>query len=177
LRAKNHILKSFRSIDDLPIWNFYQVKEKEDERYLYILEDYNDLPETWPDESIWQRIQDEVYEKVGFNLQQSDQLSKVIKITRLTLDILAWELENEHDPRLSRARVDLSTLEKELYAPSKPESFIEILASMERYYFHYQVDPHRMSTAVWFTHMNLFEKEIENDRNRKAEQGFKAANY
>lgn len=177
MKAKKAILKSYLSIEGLPIWNFYQVKEKEDERYLFILDDYTALPEVWPDEKIWQGIQDEVYEKIGFNDSQSDQLYKVIKLQQLTLDIMAWELEDEHDPRLSRARVDLASLEKELYKPTKPESFVEILANMERYYFHYQVDARKMSTAAWFIHLNLFEKEIENDRNRKNEQGFKAANY
>jgi hypothetical protein len=141
------------------------------------LDDYDILPDKWPDPKIWKAIELETFDKVGFNSAQSDQLFKVIRHTTLALDILAWEIDNPGDPRLSRARTDLAMLEKELYKPTKPESFTEILANMERYYFHYQVDSHKMTTSQWFIHLNIFEKEIDNDRNRKNEQGIKAANY
>jgi hypothetical protein len=48
--------KYYHSIDFLPVWNFYQVIERQDSRYLFKLSDYEILPNEFPPPEVWSSI-------------------------------------------------------------------------------------------------------------------------
>lgn len=57
--------KIYRSIDSLPLWNYIQVEEKNDLRYLLILDYYDVLPTIQVDPNIWAEIQLQAFEASG----------------------------------------------------------------------------------------------------------------
>ncbi len=49
-------LELFRSIEDLPMWNFRKVISEGDTRFLYKRENYFDLPKEYPEYEKWENI-------------------------------------------------------------------------------------------------------------------------
>lgn len=67
IKIEKKLFKVYTSIDFLPVWNFYQVMESNDTRYLFKLKDYERLPVTFyrPD-AVWSGICEQYFkESVG----------------------------------------------------------------------------------------------------------------
>jgi len=76
ITTKNDELRYYKSIDFLPMWNYYKTQETEDLRYLLKLDDYESLPDV--DESIFNEIWQEItYQVIDFN-NETDRRSKRI---------------------------------------------------------------------------------------------------
>lgn len=75
--------KIYRSIDFLPVWNFFKIIETSDKKYLYKVDDYEDLEVKNNLDTTWMDILDQ------FNAIKSDNESK--EIERVQKKILTLE--------------------------------------------------------------------------------------
>jgi len=79
--------KTYKTLEDLPAWNFYKIKEKNDVRYLYVMDDYSELPEVNNVlNDIWVDVQFEYYDLIGLTKEEK-QLFEIRK------DIVILEAE------------------------------------------------------------------------------------
>ena len=72
----------YRSIEDLPMWNFRKIISEGDTRYLYKLKDYFKLPKKYPDYIKWDDIFWEYIEAKGieFNFKLRLELKAKLAI-------------------------------------------------------------------------------------------------
>lgn len=76
LRKKTTSKKLYQRFNEVPIWNFNQVCETQDFRYLLRLENYNELPHVVICESIWNKIYFEYLDCVGEDVERAEYRQK-----------------------------------------------------------------------------------------------------
>lgn len=96
--------KIYRSLEDLPAWNFFKARENDDLRYLYILDEYYDIEklEIKPELiEVWQNLFDEYVDKFSFSKEH-------LKIMNLRRELEIAEAEYA----ISEDRFDLNKIRR-----------------------------------------------------------------
>lgn len=155
-KRKATSIRLYRSIDTLPIWNYDRVIKTGDLRYLMKLVDYDDLPIVDIHRSHWERIQTEVFEKVGMGDASREQMDKVYRKMMLDLDEMILDKDS---PKLSRVKTRRKQLEQELERPVKSQDIYDQVAAL-RAFFHVDFDLRKMSVLEYYKQIELYEKQI-----------------
>lgn len=96
-RKSKNTYKYFKSIDFLPIFNFFKVMETGDKRFLLKIEDYESLPEI-EDITFLNKVWDEIelqYGKAEDNNRSVIQFVTAKGVHKLELEYLVlWDLHN-----------------------------------------------------------------------------------
>lgn len=164
-KSSNISYKNYRSIEELPAWNFSKIMETKDFRYLLKLPDFFDmdgvkLPESIDFGAAWDKIFDEYIKEFGLSEEFSNILNLQRKIAMLKIRMVTgnqWSL---------RAAI---TLEQEklqqLFKNTKGDKskFEETLAYIEQF-FKISLDTHKVSTKRFYTYLEIMRKQTIKQR-------------
>ena len=126
--------KTYRSLEDLPAWNFYQIRKNGDFRYLYKLEEYYDLEEIEPGEelpALWSDLFDQYIDTFGLGKEYKEALELRREIVILQAEVLMTKntfLNNKI--RHKQMRLDELTTTKD---EQKISTFEEQVIALERW--------------------------------------------
>ena len=149
-------MKYYRTIEDLPIWNFNKVSETNDVRYLLKLDDYYTLPKKAPYEElikIYEDIYTEVFEKFKFNDSLDDKVREDKDLLILQLKILAGEKHLNTILKIKKRQIK-DRLDMVKVEPQTFEKKVVILES----YFKLPFDVYKMSTVRFYTYLQLYKE-------------------
>lgn len=98
-----HEYKIYKSLDILPIWNYNMICEKNDVRYLLVLDDYNDLPEKCNIEKCY-----EIWDKLIYDFDYLD-----LSLEFAEKQVLIKELEYSLNPENKILKTEIAIKQKE----------------------------------------------------------------
>ncbi len=136
----------FKSIEELPIWNFNKVIEKNDLRYLLKLDDYYKLPELKDDlNNIWETIIDEFYNEFGISEKYRNTLLQ-------EKDMAMMELEYALGNKSLKTIIEIKKRNKKT---DNDDKFEEQVARLE-IHFKIPIDVRKMSVQRYYTYIKLY---------------------
>lgn len=100
----------YRSINEMPMYNFRQIINTGDTRYLYKLENYYDLPQEYPDPEKWDDIFWEYIEAKG--LDQKFRLRLELKAKLVVLENEQIFQGKKNQTKISIVQLKLDELKK-----------------------------------------------------------------
>ncbi len=184
----------YKSINTLPVWNFFRITETGDLRYLIKKQDYDNLGSSKNGlDKIWTNILDQFYKEDGSNVQEiyCKDLKKIheleIKYTILynlyfvfnfslnppkeahdTLKKLNID-ENKIKKALNQTKNDLQLKRKDFENSHKEgeqkTNFEQVKDHVEKYKGFY-IDPHKLTVKEWINILKNI-KENGNERSNK----------
>jgi len=85
--------KTYKSIDDLPQWNWNQIHKTGNLAYLYKLTSYRNIEEIYSEElkELWQGIYDEFLEEFGLSKDYKELLEAKKRIAEMKLKYIQTE--------------------------------------------------------------------------------------
>jgi len=150
-------MKYFRTIEDLPIWNFEKVSETGDIRYILKLEDYFELPEEGfnPDTlvDVFIKVSDDLFDNFGVD---DKAITKMIEEKDLLILKLRW-LSGERTMKAIFNIKNKIVEERESQKGPTKQSFNERIVMLESY-FKKDFDVYKMSVSKFYTYLNLYKK-------------------
>lgn len=127
MQKDQYSLELFLSIEDLPMWNFRKVTEKNDLRYLYKLENYAKLPKEYPSYTLWDDIFWEYVEAKGLSREFKFGLELRAKLAILENEQI-FEKKNNH------VKIEMTKLKiKEYQKNNKIKSELETDAILTKF--------------------------------------------
>jgi len=166
---KDHSIKLYRTIKDLPIWNWNETKKTGDKRYLIRLDDYDDLPKVKVPEELWRKLLNE-YNNEFQDLGSIGNFGyeKFIEHQMLIKEELIASCD-DNNPMLSSIITKRKMVEKELENLPKSSQTLEEQAIHMEIFFKIQFDVKLISTYRWFKYTQEYErriKELEEQKRR-----------
>jgi len=150
-------MKFYRTIEDLPIWNFEKISETGDIRYMLKLDDYFDLPEkVFNLDSMvdaFMDISDDLFERFGID---DRTITKMLEEKDLLILKLRW-LAGEKTVKAIYNIKNKVVEERNNQVGPKVQSFEERIVLLETY-FKKDFDVYRMSVSKYYTYLNLYKK-------------------
>jgi len=150
-------MKFYRTIEELPIWNFDKINEQGDVRYMLKLDDYFELPEigidydTLVDHFI--QVSDELFERFGVDDRAITNMMEEKDILIIKLKWLAGEKTFKTRYKIkSKIRED-----RESMVGDKKQTFEEKIIMLESY-FKKDFDVYKMSVAKFYTYLDVFKR-------------------
>jgi hypothetical protein len=150
-------MKFYRTIEELPIWNFDKINEQGDVRYMLKLDDYFELPEigidydTLVDHFI--QVSDELFERFGVDDRAITNMMEEKDILIIKLKWLAGEKAFKTRYKIkSKIRED-----RESMVGDKKQTFEEKIIMLESY-FKKDFDVYKMSVAKFYTYLDVFKR-------------------
>ena len=165
-RKKDPIIKLYRSIESLPIWNWDQVKKTDDLRYLIKPKEYEELPEVEVAETVWQTMLDEYsdnFKDIGTGGHFYDKYMDLQKALR---DEVIFSCD-EFNSKLSKTKVKVKQLEKDLELAPTEKQGLEWQAIQMEIFFSKDFDTKTISTYRWYKYLQEYERRIEELQNPK----------
>ena len=158
LKKQTTILKLYQRLDTLPIWNFNQIAETQDYRYLYILKDYNELPTEKPREAIWQSIYFEYLDTVGESSENEEYRKKYLDFWELYWRQLATG-DRKLLNRIEILRNQLNNLQNSFKENEKGifEDQVMILSK----FIGFHIDTRKMNAKEYFRLYKQYQKYYE----------------
>ena len=150
-------MKYFRTIEDLPIWNFEKVSETGDIRYILKLEDYFELPEEGfnPDDlvRVYVKVSDDLFDNFGID---DRTITKMIEEKDLLMLKLRW-LSGERTVKAIHDIKNKIVQERESQKGPTKQSFNERIVMLESY-FKKDFDVYKMSVSKFYTYLSVYKK-------------------
>ena len=150
-------MKYFRTIEDLPIWNFEKVSETGDIRYILKLEDYFELPEEGFDPDtlvdVFIKVSDDLFDNFGVD---DKAITKMIEEKDLLILKLRW-LSGERTMKAIFNIKNKIVEERESQKGPTKQSFNERIVMLESY-FKKDFDVYKMSVSKFYTYLKLYKK-------------------
>lgn len=150
-------MKFYRTIEELPIWNFDKINEQGDVRYMLKLDDYFELPakgvdyDTLVDHFI--QVSDELFERFGVDDRAITNMMEEKDILIMKLKWLAGEKSFKTTYKIkSKIRED-----REAMVGDKKQTFEEKIIMLESY-FKKDFDVYKMSVAKFYTYLDVFKR-------------------
>lgn len=169
-------MKHYVSLNELPIWHFFQVRITGDLVYLLKLDNYDELPSNVPEEiieklrEVWDFMDTESLVIFGVSSRLTDK-------TRAKNDIIKLELEDlgNEDPVIQNI---LATLKSQYNAAwgfeegddIKPLTLSQELAVVNKY-VGFQIVPKTTSTVEYYSYVNKMHEEYEAQRMKNIKNG------
>ena len=150
----------YRTIADLPMWNWEQVKKTSDLRYLLRLDDYDLLPDLEVSENLWNDLQDEFSKKCGMTESGGYHFDKVISLYELKRDAVIYGCD-EYNSKLSKTKIKIKLLEGEIEDIPVSEQTLDDQVVRLEIFFTRDLDPKKTSVLKWHIYLNEYEKRIE----------------
>jgi len=160
-RSKTSVqsIRLYRTIADLPMWNWEQIKKTSDLRYLIRLDDYDELPEIDVSGDLWDSLQDEFSEKCGMTESGGYHFDKFIELQKLKRDEIIYSCD-EHNSKLSKTKIKIKLLEGEIEEiPVSQQTLYDQVVRLE-IFFTRDLDPKTTSVLKWHIYLNEYEKRI-----------------
>ncbi len=144
VRAKDHIGDEiYTSIEDLPIWNWNKIIEKQDLTFLYRIEgDYTDrlIP-------IWENIQQQHLDEFGYSDEMKSRERLMLKIIRLNCKFI----ETRNRVILNFIKVAQKKLElKDLAGNIKFGKLLMVVTK----HMGFRIDPKKFTVYEWYHTLN-----------------------
>ena len=155
-KRKKQSIRPYRSLEELPVWNWHKAKQG-DLRYILRLDDYDTLPDVEVRQEDWESIEQEFFNKFGKSGTGGYYFDKFIELQRAIRDMIVYTCDES--PKLSKTKVKIAQLEKELEQVPEAQTLEEQAVTME-VFFNRDFDVRRMSTYKWFTYINEYERRI-----------------
>lgn len=172
LLTKGRSIKLYRSILDLPIWNWDQVKKTEDRRYLIKLKDYDELPKIEVPADLWNDLLKQYKEDFEEQGTAGYVFEKFVESQILLRDEVIMSCD-EYNPNLSSTIVRRKQAEKELEnMPTGGKQTLEDQAVVLEIFFKMSFDTRKTSTYRWYKYIQEYERRIE-ELNRQQSKGTK----
>ena len=150
-------MKYYKTIEDLPIWNFEKVSETGDIRYILKLEDYFELPEEGFDPDalvdVFIKVSDDLFDNFGVD---DKAITKMIEEKDLLILKLRW-LSGERTMKAIFNIKNKIVEERESQKGPTKQSFNERIVMLESY-FKKDFDVYKMSVSKFYTYLNLYKK-------------------
>jgi hypothetical protein len=150
-------MKFYRTIEELPIWNFDKINEQGDVRYMLKLEDYFDMPDKNVDyDSLVDHfimVSDELFERFGVD---DRAITNMIEEKDILLMKLKW-LSGETTFKTSYKIKSKIKNDREAMVANKKQTFEERIIMLESY-FKKDFDVYKMSVAKFYTYLDVFKK-------------------
>lgn len=151
MKLKNFFLTNrvYRSIDDLPIWNWKMIHKEQNTKYVYVSEDYEGVRPTERSEERFGIIYAEFFNKFSLSSGYIDLLKaqKKIAIKRLEAYILGDKT------KLTFADLEEAAL-KEKYNQQDTVDYEDLIATLEQE-IGIVIDQKKMSVNSFYTHMKV----------------------
>lgn len=166
---KRDSLKIYRTIEDLPAWNFFKAKEgdEDDLRYLFILESYHDLNNIKHSHAFellvtWSNIHDQIINLNGIT-------DKQVQIILLKRQIIWLEVELLLEPEKRILKTFIKNKQSQLKAltgedeqedeiSQKNITFEEQIVTLERW-LKMPIDSKKISLAKFLTYKKQYNNE------------------
>lgn len=150
-------MKFYRTIEELPIWNFEKINEQGDVRYMLKLDDYFELPEIGIDYDTlvdyFIQISDELFERFGVDDRAITNMMEEKDILMIKLKWLAGEKPFKTTYKIkNKIRED-----REAMVGDKKQTFEEKIIMLESY-FKKDFDVYKMSVAKFYTYLDVFKR-------------------
>lgn len=155
-KRKEQNIRPYRSLEELPIWNWDRAKQG-DLRYILKLDDYDTLPDVEVRPEDWERLEQEFFDKFGKSGTGGYYFDKYMELQRAIRDMVIYTCDES--PKLSKTKVKITKLERELGEAPEAQTLQEQAVTME-VFFNREFDVRRMSTYKWFTYINEYERRI-----------------
>lgn len=160
-------MKYYNSIENLPIWNFYKVKETGDLSYLFVDEKQHGeamlkaiAKEVF---EAWRAIDDRFLFEFGLSEQYVNRLILEKKINELELDVLIY------NNSISRARLKAEKAKVEGIKEGEGKADLtEVLVNIEKF-MSFSIDDKKVSVNKFFGYINLMRRAA--DKYKKKENG------
>lgn len=175
-QEKDRTIKLYRTIKDLPIWNWDQVKSTGDRRYLIRLDDYDELPNTEVPIELWQDLLNEYND----DFQDSGTIGSFAYEKFIEHQILLKEEViascDEANVMLSSIKVKRQMAEKELENLPRSSQTLDDQAIYMEIFFKIPFNVKQISVYRWFKYAQEYERRIkELDEQRKRSRNYKKA--
>jgi hypothetical protein len=152
-------MKYYKSIDELPLFNYSKVIKTNDLRYLIISGDYdnptklekNDIKKLF---KAWEIINDEVITLIGI----TDEAKQIMRLER-SIALLKVEMITNDDKSLSTV-IEIKERELLLSRPINKSTIEEITILLELR-LHMQIDVHKTSVEKFYNYIKVLKKNIE----------------
>lgn len=148
----------YRTIEDLPIWNWERCKRGE-LRYL-IIEGESDGVSDGVLNELWGELQDEFNEKCGMSDRGSHGMDKITDLYKAIRDEIIYSCD-DHNPKLSRVKTKRRILEKEIEQMPISEQTLEDQAIQMEIFFTRDFDVKKTSVLRWYKYLQEYEKRTE----------------
>ena len=162
-RKKMQSLPLYRSIHDLPIWNWEQVKRTNDRRFLIVLVDYTVLPDIEVEERVWNVMLDEYRKAFDGVASTSYHFNKHLEYYIMLRDEVMMSCD-EYNPKLSVTKTRRMQMERELEDMPKGSQTIEEQAVIFQIFFDKEpgaFNVKRITTYQWFKYIQEYERRAE----------------
>lgn len=151
MKLKNFFLKNkvYRSIDDMPIWNWKMIHIKQDTKYVYVSEDYESVRATERSEERFGIIYAEFFNTFSLTSGYIELLKaqKKIAIKRLEAYILG-----------DKTKLTFADLEEEAlkakYNENEKIDYDDLIVTLEQD-LGMMIDQKKMSVKSFYTHMKV----------------------
>ena len=150
-------MKFYRTIEELPIWNYNKVSESGDVRYLLRLDDYFELPDKGFElkelAQTFVDIADELFERFGVDEIAITSMIEEKDILMMKLKWLAGEKIFRTSYKIKKKVRD----DRQAMVGDKKQTFDERIVMLESY-FKKDFDVYKMSVAKFYTYLNIVKK-------------------
>lgn len=150
-------MKFYRTIEELPIWNYNKVSESGDVRYLLRLDDYFELPDKGFElkelAQTFVDIADELFERFGVDERAITSMIEEKDILMMKLKWLAGEKTFRTSYKIKKKVRD----DRQAMVEDKKQTFDERIVMLESY-FKKDFNVYKMSVAKFYTYLNIFKK-------------------
>lgn len=147
------MLRIYKDIDELPVYNFLKIIKTNDLRYLYILEDYHDLSidDITGLEDIWGDIQSQIVDVNGVSEDYQEMIQSQKDLLLMKCDII----ESGDDSTIPIMRKTEKQLINKMQSKHSQTDWIDIISQME-IKFKFQFDLKKMSVDRLFKYLKYF---------------------
>lgn len=145
--------KFYTGIDNLPIWNWIQINEKQDFRYLArAISDYAAASKEAV-ERLWRAIYEEFLQRFGFGETFIEVMRHRIEIGRLKV-MMGVTGDRSHQTFVEIAELEIAEL---LKPAGKPMDFYRLKAYVEKKNG-FRIDAHQTTVVEFYTYLELIKK-------------------
>ena len=138
-------MKYYDSIDNLPLWNWWQIQDTGDLGYL--CEEYSEPEEDLKD--VWYKIQDEYLQEFA----NKDRLRRIVKLKKELIEQQSKYVEEGDRHAKMMAQIAMADLEMETDVGTSPKSntiiFLEEKLGRE-------LDPKRVTVRKYNEYINYY---------------------
>ena len=149
----------YNSIDNLPIWNFYQVKESGDLSFMYVDEARHGDPMTKKEAKelfdAWKAIDDRFLYEHGLTEQYVNRLIIEKKIIQLELEVL---INNDSITR-SRLKAEKAKIEGIKEQEGKA-NLTEVIVNVEKF-MNFSIEEKKVCVAKFFGYIELMKRSVK----------------
>mgnify|MGYP001591948919 CR=1 FL=1 len=143
----------YTGIDDLPVWNWYQVNEKGDFSFLARTNKAFQKASRGVIENLWMRIYDEFLAKFGWGEVFNQILRKRIEVAKLKIEMAV----TGDKTLLTLIKILMIEIDELMMPLGKPIDFYVIKTALEKHNG-FRIDPRKTTVIEFYTYVKEMTK-------------------